>query len=359
MDKFGITYTLCAPTGAAKVRLAELTGRLAHTLHMYFQFNTPFDRNLETDYIIIDESSMIDNYLLWMVIKRIYPGQRIIFIGDADQLPPINPGEPLLQMIEAGIPTSWLTKIYRNDGGIVRAAKKILAGEIPGSDDNFMVIRETEGSLRKRIVLAINWLMSKKEAPFENVQEFSFDDIQVLTPLNKGPAGRHELNPFLQHEFNPGDTIDGTKFRANDRVVHSKNNYGLGVMNGEIGKVIGAPDKQDPFALEDVLLEVNFETQDGIIEYTKDDLEELYLAFASTIHKFQGAQKEAIILVMPPTALSFYMKQLPYTGITRAKKFCIVMNVGNAFEQYIRSKVTTRRNDLLGYFLAEKGMRNA
>lgn len=352
MDKYQITYTLCAPTGAAKVRISEITGRLAHTLHMYFQFNNPlYEIELDTDYLIIDEISMVDNYLLWQVLKKVSPGQRIIFIGDADQLPPVSPGEPLLQMIEGGIPTAWLKKIYRNDGGIVRAAKSILNSDVPGTDDNFMVVRETESGIKSRLVKAIQWLIDEKG--------FAFDDIQVLSPINKGAAGKNELNAHIQAVFNPGSVIEGTKFRENDRVVHIKNDYGLGVMNGEVGKVIGPSQNDDPFESDESLIDVKFYTQDGIVGYDDEHLDKLQLAFASTIHKFQGAQQEAVIVIMPPTTPSFYLRQLPYTGITRAKKFCIVMNIAGAFEQYIKSKVSTRRHDLLGYFLKQKGLTNA
>ncbi len=355
MDEHGITYTICAPTGAAKSRITEVTGRPAHTLHKYFQFNRD-DIDpiyLQTDYIFIDEGSMNDLYLFYMTVDRVYPGQRIIIIGDANQLPPVSPGEPLMQMIDAGIPTTFLKTIYRNQGGIVQAAHAILSGKLPVVEkgENFMVVKETEFGAKKRIKAAIEWLMKEKG--------FAFDDIQVLTPVNRGPCGRGELNEFLQSTFNLEPEIPETKFRIGDRVVHTKNNYDLNVMNGEIGKVL-SPDEDDndsPFgSTDDYALSVEFKLQDESVGYEKDDLDELQLAFASTVHKFQGQEVPAVILVMPPTAANFYLKQLPYTGITRAKKFCIVIDVGNSFSQYVLSKISTRRLDMLGYFLKQQGV---
>lgn len=365
-DSRKITYALCAPTGAAKSRMAQVTSREAHTLHRYFKLFLEDEAemlDLEEDVLVIDESSMLSSDIFYQVLRLVPTGCKVILVGDGDQLPPVGPGEPLLQMIEAGVPSVKLTRVYRQaeDSGIVEAAHAVLAGVVPtGNKHDFIILRTTMDELHGRVRSATNWMLD---------QGVHFDDIQILTPINEGPSGRAGLNEFMQKTYN-SDHLPlkkGFKFTVGDPVIHVKNNYDLGVMNGDMGVVSAIfdvdldPKKPTGDEDEDSIFDVDTEKDPycvrveypniGTILYKKNQLPELQLAYAITIHKSQGNQFGGVIVVLPYTFSGMYMRQLPYTGITRAKRICVVISIKHAAENFLASNIRQRRNSSLSYFL--------
>ena len=361
-DEYRISYTLCAPTGAAKSRITQITGREASTLHRQFRlFKDPDLEELWSNVLVIDESSMLSIDLLEQVLRCVRPGKKIIFVGDGDQLPPVGPGEPLLQMLDAGLPQVRLKQIYRQaaNSGIITAAHSVLHGDTPvGNKKDFVILRTNEISLMERIADAIKWLQTK---------DISMKDIQVLSPINKGAAGRSGINPWMQKTYNPDHPLkDKQQFTIGDPIIHTVNNYDLEVMNGDIGIVTKIFEKQplsddpaDGFYIDDdkdvvpgAYLEVEFPIQGKVI-YDMEQSLQLQLAYCITIHKSQGSQFPAVIIIMPYTAPMFYMRQLPYTAITRAQKFCIVISLDYAVENYLRSTKKLRRMSMLSTFIME------
>jgi exodeoxyribonuclease V alpha subunit len=201
-----------------------------------------------------------------------------------------------------------------------------------------------------RIVESIAWLMD---------QGIAFEDIEVLTPINKGCAGRIELNKYMQHEYNRGQAvIKGIPFRANDKVIHVRNNYKLGIMNGEVGTVTRIDVMQhgkdlvlaqgkDYYGTPTDSVWVQYPLHGELVGYNYDNVDQLQLAYALTIHKAQGSQFPAVIVVLPSVYGGFYLRQLPYTAVTRAITYCIVLSPAGVFQQYVQSEERVRRNSML------------
>lgn len=350
-----LSVTLCAPTGKAAIRMEEACHQEAYTLHRYFGLMGKETNKLGTDVLVIDEFSMVSADLLHDVLVLVPLGSRIIMIGDSDQLPPVGPGEPLYQMLHTNIPSVRLDAIFRQreGSGIINAATAVNKGEVPLSnmaDEGYAMVVAQENTMPDRILSALSWLESK---------ELTFENIQILTPVNNGPAGRKELNTFLQNHFNPGENpMKGFPFRVDDKVIHTRNNYKMGVMNGEVGiiKEICPEGRRNSdlqngyFSLGDTELKfvwVQYPLHDALVAYNKEDLEDLQLAYAITIHKSQGSEFDGVVLVLPNTYDMFYLRQLPYTGITRAAKFCSVIAAQGAMARYVNSTNRVIRQSML------------
>ena len=366
---------LCAPTGRAAKRMSETTGEDAKTIHRLLEIGkfeedklgsidtdvTPVD----ADVLVVDEMSMVDVFLMNYLIKAIYLGTKIIFVGDPNQLPSVGPGSILKDLIDSEeFATVHLDKIFRQaakskiivnahnvNNGVNFIGKKDYSED---AENDFFYINESNQDKMLYQVLSL----SKERLKSYGDYEF-FKNIQVLTPTKKGKMGTKELNKSLQEELNPkvDDIIEKTYgdiiFREGDRVMQIKNNYdiywekgsrndlrtyesGTGVFNGEIGRIA-------KISNEERQIEVEFD--DGKITwYAFSELDQLEHAYAITIHKAQGSEFDVVILVVPQSSNMLLTRNLLYTGITRAKKLLIVIGNKNLIEFMIKNCDTKKRN---------------
>lgn len=329
---------LASPTGRAAKRLEEATGRPASTIHRLLEYKPQrgFERNadnpLDCKVLIIDEASMVDLPLAYYLLRAIPAGCRLILVGDVDQLPSVGPGSVLKDIIESGvIPTVRLTEIFRQAQGslIVINAHRINMGQKLYFDPDaerkdFIILKEENREIiGDRIIELVRDKLSKKFNPLS--------DIQVLSPMHAGSAGAVELNRRLQETCNPpskqkpeikhGDRT----FRLGDRVMQIKNNYELDVFNGDIGCVVSV----DPRA---GTLTVRY---DRDVHYSRSDLDELQLAYAITVHKSQGSEYQCVVIPMTSAHWVMLQRNLLYTAVTRAKKFCILVGQNKAIYRAI------------------------
>lgn len=344
----GLQILLAAPTGRAAKRMSEATGMEAKTIHRLLEFNPAdgYKRNdenpLEGDALIVDECSMIDIILMNNLMKAIPLGMRLVFVGDIDQLPSVGAGNVLRDIIDSQkIPVIRLTRIFRQaqSSRIVMSAHAINRGAFPdlsnGKDTDFFFIKNDDAEqVAENIVQLVNNRLPK-------AYSLPTNKIQVLTPMQRGVVGASNLNIVLQEAINPskiGLNRGGYSFRQGDRVMQIRNNYDKNVFNGDLG-YIQAVD------MEERTLMVDF---DGtLVEYEVSELDELTLAYATTIHKSQGS--EYPIVVMPVLMNHYVMLQrnLIYTGITRAKKICVLIGSTKALAYAIHNMTVLKRNTKL------------
>lgn len=351
--KMNKTVALAAPTGRAAQRLSEVAAIGAKTIHRLLEWSATeycFLRDettpLEAQVVIIDEASMLDIHLASSLMRALKPDAQIIFIGDVDQLPSVGPGNVLRDMIESGaVPYTKLDRIFRQAAGsaIVQTAHTINRGEIPifpeagSSDCLFLTISEPEA-----IKDTIKELLHKTLP--EKTKYDSIRDVQILTPMNKGPLGTSILNEELQALLNPGQQYgekletDTMVFRPGDKVIQTVNNYELNVFNGDIGYIEHA-------GFDGGQLLVNF--GDRKLSYSKDQAYDLKLAYAITIHKSQGS--EFPVVIIPVTMQHFIMLQrnLIYTALTRARRLAILVGTQSALSQAIRTQTSLKRQTQL------------
>ena len=352
---FGLRILLAAPTGRAAKRMTEATGLEAKTIHRLLECQPPegYLKNeenlLEGDVLIVDECSMIDIVLMNALLKAIPQGMRLILVGDIDQLPSVGAGNVLRDIIDSEtVPVIRLTRIFRQaqSSRIIMNAHRINEGKMPdisnGKDTDFFFVQKEDPQEAADEVVR---LVKNKLARYYQTPP---SQIQVLTPMQKGIVGAANLNTILQETLNPqgeGLRRGGFVFRVNDKVMQIRNNYDKEVFNGDIGMI----DAVDMAARN---LKVNFDGR--IVEYDVTELDELTLAYATTIHKAQGS--EYPIVVMPVLMNHFVMLQrnLIYTGITRAKKILVLVGTRKALAYAVRNVTVTKRNTLLKERLQEK-----
>ena len=340
---------LCAaPTGRAAKRMSEATGKDAMTIHRMLGF-TPsggFDHDednpLQGDVLIVDEASMIDILLMNSLMKAVPPTMRLIFVGDTDQLPSVGAGNVLRDVIDSGVvPVVRLTRIFRQaqTSRIITNAHRINRGEYPdvsnGKDSDFFFIRDTDAEhVAEEIVNLVRNRLPKAYG-------YEPRDIQVLAPMKNGAAGTNNLNVKLQDAVNPdGDFIQSGafKYRVGDKVMQIRNDYKKNVFNGDIGFV-------REIDTDEHVMTVTFDGED--VEYEKGDMGEITLAYACTIHKSQGSEYPVVVM---PILMSHYVmlqRNLVYTGVTRARKICVVIGDGRAMHQAIGNQVVLKRNTRL------------
>lgn len=343
-----MSILLAAPTGRAAKRMTEATGMEAKTIHRLLEYN-PMDgykRNdenpLEGDALIVDECSMIDILLFYNLMKAIPSNMRLILVGDIDQLPSVGAGNVLRDIIDSQqIPVVRLTRIFRQaqSSRIVMNAHAINAGQFPniknGLDTDFFFIgQEDADDIVKLIIGLVRDRLPKKYG-------YPAKEIQVLTPMQRGTVGAGNLNIELQNALNPsGPSLarGGYTFRQGDKVMQIRNNYDKNVFNGDIGYITAVDTNERT-------LSVTFDNR--FVEYDITELDEIVLAYAVTIHKSQGS--EFPVVVMPATMKHFVMLQrnLIYTGITRAKKICVLVGTTKALAYAIRNNTVSKRNSKL------------
>ena len=350
-----MSILLAAPTGRAAKRMTEATGMEAKTIHRLLEYN-PMDgykRNeenpLEGDALIVDECSMIDILLFYNLMKAIPSNMRLILVGDIDQLPSVGAGNVLRDIIDSRqIPVVRLTRIFRQaqSSRIVMNAHAINAGQFPniknGLDTDFFFINQEDADEMVRLIIGlVRDRLPKKYG-------FPPKEIQVLTPMQRGTVGAGNLNIELQNALNQTGlslTRGGYTFRQGDKVMQIRNNYDKNVFNGDIGYITAVDTNERT-------LTVAFDNRP--VEYDITELDEIVLAYAITIHKSQGS--EFPVVVMPVTMKHFVMLQrnLIYTGITRAKKICVLVGTTKALAYAIRNQTVSKRNTKLKERLNEK-----
>ena len=342
----GCRIILAAPTGRAAKRMSEATGMEAKTIHRLLEYKPPegYQKNeekpLEGDVLILDECSMIDVMLMYNLLKAMPEHMSLILVGDIDQLPSVGAGNVLRDVIDSGrVPVVRLTRIFRQAQGsrIIMNAHRINKGEnidMRGGKDSdfFFATKQTNQEIVDTVVQYCKTNLPR----YYHVDPLQ--DIQVLTPMQRGECGAVNLNQVLQEAINPSKIFlkrGGTQYRLNDKVMQIRNDYDKEVFNGDIG-IITRVD------MEERELKVRFDDRDVVYDVT--ELEELSLAYAVTIHKSQGS--EYPIVVMPFTMSHFVMLQrnLLYTGVTRAKKILVLVGEKRAVYYAIKNETTTCRN---------------
>ncbi len=342
----GADILLAAPTGRAAKRLSEATGLEAKTLHRLLEFKPPegYQRGeehpLRGDVLIVDECSMIDIVLMYNLLKAVPDTMTLILVGDVDQLPSVGAGNVLRDLIASGrFPVVRLTRIFRQaqTSRIIMNAHRVNRGEMPeirnGAQSDFFFIAEEDPERAARLIVQL----VRERLP----RHYHTNRIQVLTPMQRGVAGAANLNQLMQAAVNPGDEglrHSGYLFRPNDKVMQIRNNYDKEVFNGDIG-VIARVDT------EERELTVDFDGR--AVSYDVSELDELVLAYATTIHKAQGSEYPIVVM---PVLMSHYVmlqRNLIYTGITRAKQILVMVGSPKALGIALRSVNVEKRNTLL------------
>ncbi|MCL4380432.1 ATP-dependent RecD-like DNA helicase [Candidatus Dependentiae bacterium] len=352
LDTLGIHYKLAAPTGRAAKRLYEGTGRTSVTLHRLLEFdpsaggfNHTEKNTLPVDFLIIDEASMIDIFLAHAVLKALPPTAQILFIGDVDQLPSVGAGNFLSDLLQSGkVPSVRLNQIFRQatHSMIVVNAHRINQGEFPivgGATNDFIWIDEQDP---EQVPAQLATLYKKKLPALGIARNQSI----VLVPMNRGHAGTINLNKHLQAIINSQGTPEleyrGTVYRCGDQVMQIRNNYEKMVFNGDIGII-----EQIDLATKDVYITIS----DRTLLYQFDELDEILLAYAITIHKSQGSEYSAVIVPLFTQHFALLQRNLVYTALTRAKKVCIFIGQKKALAIALKKVQGTTRMTLLQQYI--------
>lgn len=348
LKKAGLRVLLAAPTGRAAKRMSEATGMEAKTIHRLLEYNPQdgYKRNdenpLEGDALIVDECSMIDILLMNNLLKAVPVGMRLVFVGDIDQLPSVGAGNVLRDIIDSQrIPVVRLVRIFRQaqKSRIVMNAHTINQGRFPdtsnGRDTDFFFMREDDPERAAETIVRL----VKERLP--RAYRESPDRIQVLTPMQRGVVGAANLNLLLQQALNPsGPSLGrgGYTYRQGDRVMQLCNNYAKDVFNGDLGYIREVD-------TEGRTLKVDFDGK--WIEYDITELDELTLAYATTIHKAQGSEYPIVVMPVLMTHYVMLQRNLIYTGITRAKKICVLIGAAKALAYAVRNVSVLKRNTSL------------
>lgn len=348
LKAMGLRILLAAPTGRAAKRMSEATGMEAKTIHRLLEYNPKDgykrsdDNPLEGDALIVDECSMIDLLLMNNLMKAIPAGMRLVLVGDIDQLPSVGAGNVLRDIIDSKrIPVIRLTRIFRQaqESRIVMSAHAINKGVFPdtsnGKNTDFFFIQQEDPEQ------AVDTIVKLVKERLPNAYKRSTSDIQVLTPMQRGVVGGANLNMALQTVLNPGQVSlnrSGYSFRQGDRVMQLRNNYDKEVFNGDLGYI-------ERVDMEDRTLFVCFDGR--TVEYDVSELDELTLAYATTIHKSQGSEYPIVVMPVLMTHYVMLQRNLIYTGITRAKKICVLVGTKKALSFAIRNLSVLKRNTKL------------
>jgi exodeoxyribonuclease V alpha subunit len=333
--KSGQKIVLAAPTGRAAKRMFEATGREAKTIHRLLEFSPKIGRfkrdeqePLDADLVVIDETSMVDTALMYNLLKAIPQKATLILVGDVDQLPSVGPGNVIRDIIDSSVvPTIRFNEIFRQarQSMIIVNAHRVNNGQMPSFDGQreaptdfyFLEVEEPEKALQRIIALC------KEKIPARFGYN-TLNDIQVLTPMHKGTVGASNLNAELQRELNPSkDEIAraGRTFKKGDKVMQIRNNYDKDVYNGDIGR-IAAIDR------EEQEISVNFDGR--LVTYDFSELDELVLAYATSIHKAQGSEYPVVVIPILIQHFILLQRNLLYTGITRGKKLVVIIGTKKA-----------------------------
>lgn len=372
-DHLGLKTVLCSPTGRAAKRLTELTGRDAATVHRLlevsynaddvgFAFVHDEDEPLDADAIILDEVSMVDVNLMYALVRAIRPGAKLVMVGDPDQLPSVGPGNVLKDLLESErIASVRLIEIFRQaeQSNIVLSAHSVNKGELPklkhSTGDFFFMRRKNPRDVVQTVVE-----LCAERLP-QNMG-FRPDQIQVLSPTRRGVIGTENLNLELQKAINPSSKnkaerqSGGNMFRTGDRVMHVRNNYdlpwrsidgrenGIGVFNGDVGVVYEIDNRAENLAVR---------YDDRIVFYPFELLSELEPAYAVTVHKSQGSEYPAVVLVASKTAPQLLNRAVLYTAITRAQELLVIVGEEEIVARMVNNNRRSMRYSGLKYRLMQ------
>ncbi len=348
-EQEGLRILLCAPTGRAAKRLAETTQRKAKTIHrllipdgrqgriQVFEYNET--KLLPADLVIVDEVSMLDMEMMYHLLSALKPQCRCILVGDADQLPSVGAGAVLHDIIASGqVPVVRLDTIFRQQEGgrIVTNAHLINSGRLPvvNEDPEFRFVEiEDEAQGAEKISALYNSEL------LETGDKFA---VQVLSPMYKNPCGVDNLNQLIQGRFNPlaegKGELKGKNviFRVGDKVMQKHNDYEKGVFNGDIGEI---------FAIQKDMVYVRYPEQD--VKYEGQEVDEITLAYAITVHKSQGSEYHTVIMALVNSHAIMLQRNLFYTAVTRAKRKVILVGSKRAVQTAVQNQRTSRRFTLL------------
>lgn len=370
-----LEVSLAAPTGKAAQRACEATGADARTIHRLLGIASEDDGDSEiaADVLVLDETSMVDVPLMARVARALKKKTTVVLVGDVDQLPSVGPGQVLADVIRSNaIPVTVLDEVFRQAAGsaIITNAHAINHGLMPassGAAGDFFVLDEGNTPSIKE-ALSLEDEAARPAAAAEAVaqeiemlvkqrlpRKYGVDpirDVQILAPMNKGTCGVMELNRRLQLLLNPKPLQHiqhhGFRFGVGDKVIQRRNNYSLDIFNGDVGFVEGV-------GLEDEVLNVRFDQR--VVSIPFDDLTDLSLAYAMTIHKSQGSQAPVVILPMVTQHMNMMQRNLLYTGVTRASRLAIVIGQRQALSAAVRRVSSAHRTTRLKSLLAN-GLRS-
>lgn len=365
---------LCAPTGRAAKRLSESTGHAAKTIHRLLEIDPKrgvFQRNqhkpLECGLLIVDESSMVDVELMAALLQALPAEGSLLLIGDADQLPSVGPGQVLRDLIDSGaIPVARLQEIFRqaHNSSIVRNAHRVNRGYLPEleppSDElsDFYFVRTEDDDRRRRPAHEVAEDVQRKIARIvagrlpARFRVHPVRDVQVLSPMNRGPLGARALNAVLQEVLNPPRDSDadpvkrfGWEYRERDKVMQTENDYGRDVFNGDLGVVDSIDHGEQKMA-------IRFEGHATSIDYSFTDLDRLMLAYAVTVHKSQGSEYPAVVIPITNHHHVMLRRNLLYTAITRGRQVVVIVGQKWALEKAVKEASDLRRYSSLREQLA-------
>lgn len=371
-EQQGLDIALAAPTGRAAKRMTELTGREAKTMHRLLEVEWDehdrpvFKRNLrnplECDALVLDELSMVDISLFASLMQALPFGCRLIMVGDSDQLPPVGAGNVLADLIASDLlPVVELTEVFRQAMGslIVTNAHRIVAGEMPEltrKDGDFFLMERPNPYAASQTIAALY----AKRLP--EAYKFSpQNDIQVLCPSKKGETGTVHLNKILQDLVNPASvekkelTVGFRTFRVGDKVMQTKNNYnitweksdgetGEGIFNGDIGVI-------ENIDIHTETVQICFDDRSAVL--AKEQMTDVELAYAVTVHKSQGSEFPAVIMPVVAVLPNLCYRNLLYTAVTRAKQLLILVGTRAEIQKMVENDKKTRRYSALKTFLTE------
>ena len=343
----GVQVALCAPTGRAAKRLAESTGLEARTIHRLLEadpktggFKRGETHPLDCDLLVVDECSMVDVPLMRSLLQALPDQAALLLVGDVDQLPSVGPGQVLADVIASGaVPVIRLTEVFRQaaQSRIITNAHRINQGQMPelsapeGSDFFFVDAVEPEDAARKLLAVVRDRVPAR----------FGLDpvrDVQVLCPMNRGSLGARTLNIELQKALNPPGAVRverfGWTFCPGDKVMQVANDYDRDVFNGDLGLVTGID-------TEEGAVTVSFEGRE--VEYGFGELDELVLAYATTIHKAQGSEYPVVVIPLATQHYAMLARNLLYTGVTRGKRLVVIVGQRKALAMAVRNGGARRR----------------
>lgn len=347
LGKLSEKVLLAAPTGRAAKRMKEITGFAASTIHSLLEMSFEaggFKRNrqnpLDCDLLIIDEASMIDTQLMHHLLKAVPSNAKLVLIGDVDQLPSVGPGNVLKDLISSGcLSVTQLKQIFRQAAGsrIIVNSHRINTGEFPDlspmpNNDFFFMTKETPEEVLQCVVDLVTKRLSK------TYRFHRFDEIQVLAPMKKGIIGTENLNAVLQNAMNTSPhplQKMGRQFHVGDKVMQIRNNYQKIVFNGDVGRITAID-------FSEQTLEVLFD--DKRVPYDFNEIDELMLAYAVSIHKYQGSECPCIVIPVHTTHFKMLNRNLLYTGVTRGKKIVVLVGTKKALAIAVKNDEVKKRH---------------
>ena len=354
VESAGKRFALASPTGRAAKRLSEATGKPASTLHRLLEyspvegFTRDADDPLKIDLLVVDEASMLDVLLANSLLRALESGTHLLLVGDVDQLPSVGAGDVLREIINSGqVPVTRLTEIFRQAAGseIITNAHLINQGEMPYFDNDGEDFFRFPAEMPEK---AADWIEDLVVSRIPGKFGMTPQEIQVLVPMYRGPAGIHAINARLQEVLNPPGPLKperrlfGTLYRPGDKVMQVRNDYDKQVFNGDIGLI-------QSISVEDKTLTINFDGQ--MVEYGWSEADQLTLAYAISVHKAQGSEFPAVVVPLLTHHYMMLQRNLLYTAITRARRVCVLVTNTKALAIAVNNNQVAKRHTALAWRL--------